>query len=127
MNRFVMACAVACLVPTGVLLAQQAPDIQGNWVAKTDECGDLKLRIAGQSRAGVVTGTMECVRTGQAVRFGQQMIAGKQLAGKFDGTYLNIEGAQSLTSMRLVDGRKLVGFAYSGPGLGTTPVSFSKR
>ena len=55
------------------------------------------------------------------------MIAGRQLAGKFDGTYVNIEGPQSLTSVRLVDGSKLVGFAYGGPGLGTTPVALRKR
>lgn len=71
MYWLVMACAVACVVPTciiptGVLLAQTATDIQGNWVAKTDECGDLTLRITGQSSSGVITGTMECVRTGQA-------------------------------------------------------------
>jgi hypothetical protein len=127
MYRFVVACAMACVAPTGVLLGQPATDIQGNWVAKTDECGDLHLRITGQSHSGVITGTMECVRTGQAARFGQQLIAGKQLAGKFDGTYVNIEGPESLTSMKLVEGRKLVGFAYGGPGLGTTPVAFQKR
>lgn len=127
MYRLVVACAFACVIPTGALLAQKAPDIQGNWVAKTDECGDLKLKIAGQSRAGVITGTMECVRTGQAVRFGQQLIADKQMVARFDGTYVNIEGAQSLTSVKLVEGPKLVGFAYGGPGLGTTPIAFWKR
>jgi hypothetical protein len=40
---------------------------------------------------------------------------------------VNIEGPQSLTSIKLVEGPKLVGFAYGGPGLGTTPVAFSKR
>ena len=127
MYRFVMACAVACVTPTGVLLAQTATNIQGNWVAKTDECGDLTLRITGQSRSGVIIGTMECVRTGQVERFGQQLVAGKQKLGKFDGTYVNIEGAQSLTSVKLVEGPKLVGFAYGGPRSGTTPVAFSKR
>ncbi len=127
MYRVVMACAVACAAPTGVLLAQAATNIQGNWVAKTDECGELKLKITGQSRAGVITGTMECARTGQVERFGQQLVAGKQMVGKFDGTYVNIEGAQSLTSIKLVEGPKLVGFVYGGPRSGTTPVAFSKR
>ena len=127
MYRFVMACAVACITPTAVLLAQAAANIQGNWVAKTDECGDLRLKITGQSRSGVITGTMECARTGQVERFGQQLVAGKQMVGKFDGTYVNIEGAQSLTSIRLVEGPKLVGFAYGGPRSGTTPVAFSKQ
>lgn len=127
MYRFVMACVVACATPTGVLLAQTATNLQGNWVARTDECGDLKLRITGQSRSGVIIGTMECVRTGQVEHFGQQLVAGKQMVGKFDGTYVNIEGAQSLTSVKLVEGPKLVGFAYGGPRLGTTPVAFSKR
>jgi hypothetical protein len=127
MYRLVMACAVACVTPTGALLAQTATNVQGIWVAKTDECGDLKLRITSQSRSGVITGTMECVRTGQATRFGAQLVGGQQMLGKFDGTYVNIEGPQSLTSVKLVEGRKLVGFAYGGPGLGTTPVAFSKR
>lgn len=127
MHRFVLACAIACVAPAGVLLAQTPADIQGSWVAKTAGCGDLKLRITGQSRSGVITGTVECVRTGQAARFGPQLIAGRQMAGKFDGTYVNIEGAQSLTSVKLVEGPKLVGFAYGGPASGTTPVAFVKR
>lgn len=127
MYRIVMACAVACAIPAGVLHAQAATNIQGNWVAKTDECGDLKLKITGQSRSGVIVGTLECVRTGQIERFGQQLVAGKQMVGKFDGTYVNIEGSRSLTSVKLVDGSKLVGFAYGGPGLGTTPLAFRKR
>ena len=127
MYRFVVACAIACVTPADLLLAQTATNIQGNWVAKTADCGDLNLKITGQSRSGVITGTMECVRTGQAARFGQQLIAGRQMAGKFDGTYVNIEGPQSLTSVKLVEGRKLVGFAYGGPDLGTTPVAFVKR
>jgi len=127
MLRFFLACAIACGTSADVLLAQTTTDIQGSWVAKTADCGDLNLRITGQSRSGVITGTMECVRTGQAARFGQQEIAGKQMAGKFDGTYVNIEGPQSLTSVKLVEGRKLVGFAYGGPHLGTTPVAFVKR
>ena len=127
MLRFVLACAIACGTSADVLLAQTTTDIQGSWVAKTADCGDLNLRITGQSRSGVITGTMECVRTGQAARFGQQVIAGKQMAGKFDGTYVNIEGPQSLTSVKLVEGRKLVGFAYGGPHLGTMPVAFVKR
>jgi hypothetical protein len=127
MHRFVLACAIACGTSADVLLAQTTTDIQGSWVAKTADCGDLNLRITGQSRSGVITGTMECVRTGQAARFGQQLIAGKQMAGKFDGTYVNIEGPQSLTSVKLVEGRKLVGFSYGGPHLGTTPVAFVKR
>ena len=69
---------------------------------------------------------MECARTSQAAPFGQKLIAGKQLAGKFDGTYVNIEGAQSLTSVRL-EGARLVGFAYGGPRLGTAPVTFVKQ
>jgi hypothetical protein len=96
-------------------------------VAKTADCGDLNLKISSQSRSGVITGTLECVKTGQAARFGQQMISGTQMAGKFDGTYVSIEGHQSLTSVKLVEGRKLVGFAYAGPGLGTTPIAFLKR
>ncbi len=64
---------------------------------------------------------MECVKTGQATRFGQTSIAGKQLAGKFDGTFVNIEGPQSLTSLML-EGRKLAGFAYGRPSLGTTSI-----
>jgi len=127
MRRFVLACALACVATADVGLAQTATSLQGNWVAKTGDCGDLRLKIASQSRAGVITGTMECVRTGQVARFGQQVIAGKQLAGKFDGTLVNIEGPQSLTSVRLVEDRKLVGFAYGGPGLGTTPVAFVKQ
>ena len=127
MYRFVVACAIACVTPADLLLAQTATNIQGNWVAKTADCGDLNLKITGQSRSGVITGTMECVRTGQAARFGQQLIAGRQMAGKFDGTYVNIEGPQSLTSVKLVEGGKLVGFAYGGPDLGTTPVAFVKR
>lgn len=127
MHRLVLACAIACVACADAALAQTATSIQGNWVAKTGDCGDLNLRIASQSRSGVITGTMECVRTGQVSRFGQQLIAGKQMAGKFDGTVVNIEGPQSLTSVKLVEDRKLVGFAYGGPGLGTTPVAFVKR
>jgi hypothetical protein len=127
MQRFVLACAIAYVTSADVVLAQTATSIQGNWVAKTGDCGDLNLKIASQSRSGVITGTMECVRTGQVTRFGQQLIAGKQMAGKFDGTVVNIEGPQSLTSVKLVEDRKLVGFAYGGPGLGTTPVAFVKR
>ena len=48
------------------------------------------------------------------------------MAAKFDGTYVNIEGAQSLTSVKM-EGTKLVGFAYGGPGLGTAPVTFVKQ
>ena len=127
MRRFVLACAIAYAASADAGLAQTAPSIQGNWVAKTGDCGDLKLRIASQSRSGVITGTMECVRTGQVTHFGQQSIAGKQLAARFDGTLVNIEGPQSLTSIKLVEDRKLVGFAYAGPGLGTTPVAFLKQ
>lgn len=127
MHRFVVAWAIACVIPADVLLAQAATNIQGKWVAKTADCGDLNLKITGQSRSGVITGTVECVRTGQAARFGQQLIAGRQMAGRFDGTYVNIEGPQSLTSVKLVEGGKLVGFAYGGPDLGTTPVAFVKR
>jgi hypothetical protein len=126
-HRFVVACAISCVISPDIARAQTPTNIQGNWVAKTADCGDLNLRIAGQSRSGVITGSMECVRTGQAARFGQNLIAGKQIAGKFDGTYVNIEGPQSLTSVKLVEGRKLVGFAYGGPSLGTTPVAFVKR
>jgi hypothetical protein len=73
MCRIAVACAFACVIPSGALLAQKPPDLQGNWVAKTDECGDLKLEI------------------------------------------------------KLVEGPKPVGFAYGGPGLGTTPLAFWKR
>jgi hypothetical protein len=127
MRRFALVCSIACVMSADVGLAQTATSIQGNWVAKTGDCGDLKLRIASQSRSGVITGTMECVRTGQVTHFGQQSIAGKQMAGKFDGTLVNIEGPQSLTSIKLVEDRKLVGFAYGGPGLGTTPLAFVKQ
>ena len=68
---------------------------------------------------------MECVRTGQAAPLGQKLIGGKQ-AAKFDGTYMNIEGPHSLTSLKF-EGTKLVGFAYGGPALGTTPVAFVKQ
>lgn len=127
MNRLVFVCAIACVTPADIVLAQTPTNLQGNWVAKTADCGELNLRITGQSRSGVVTGTIECVRTGQAARFGPQLVAGRQMAGKFDGTYVNIEGPQSLTSVRLVEDRKLVGFAYNGPGLGTASVAFVKR
>jgi hypothetical protein len=127
MHRFVLVCALAYVTSADVGLAQTATSIQGNWVAKTGDCGDLKLRIVSQSRSGAITGTMECVRTGQVTHFGQQLIAGKQMSGKFDGTLLNIEGSQSLTSVKLAEDRKLVGFAYGGPGLGTTPVAFVKQ
>ena len=126
MRRFVLTCAIACVASVDAL-AQTASGIQGNWMAKTADCGDLNLRITGQSRSGAITGTMECVRTGQVARFGQQLIAGKQMVGKFDGTLVNIEGPQSLTSVKLVEDRKLVGFAYGGPGLGTIPVAFVKQ
>ena len=48
------------------------------------------------------------------------------MAAKFDGTYVNIEGPESLTSLKF-EGTKLVGFAYGGPALGTTPVAFVKQ
>ena len=126
MHRLVVACAISCVTSADIALAQTPTNLQGIWVAKTADCGDLNLKIIGQSRSGAITGSMECVRTGQATRFGQTSIAGKQLAGKFDGTYVNIEGPQSLTSLKL-EGRKLVGFAYGGPSLGTTPMAFAKR
>jgi hypothetical protein len=126
MHRFVVACAISCISSADIALAQTSSNIQGNWVAKTADCGDLNLKITSQARSGVITGSLECVRTGQAVRFGQKLIAGKQMAGKFDGTYVNIEGPQCLTSVKL-EGRNLVGFAYGGPTLGTTPVAFVKR
>ena len=85
-----------------------------HWVAKSEGCGDLKLEITSQSKSGILTGRMECVRTGRTVPFGQKLIAGKQMAAKFDGTYVSIEGPQSLTSVK-VEGSKLVGFACSGP------------
>jgi hypothetical protein len=126
MQRFIVACAISCVIPSDIVLAQAPADIKGNWVAKSEGCGDLKLKIASQSKSGILTGRMECVRTGQAVTFGQTLVAGKQLAAKFDGTYVNIEGPQSLTSLKF-EGTKLVGFAYGGPGLGTTPVAFVKQ
>lgn len=126
MHRFVVACAISCVIPPGIVLAQTPADIKGNWVAKSEGCGDLKLKITSQSKSGVLTGKMECVRTGQAAPFGQQLIAGKQMAAKFDGTYVNIEGPQSLTSVKF-EGTMLVGFAYGGPGLSTTPVAFVKQ
>jgi hypothetical protein len=126
MRRFFVACTISCVMLADVVLAQASPNIKGNWVAKTAGCGDLKLKVTSQSQSGVITGTVECVRTGQAAPFGQRLIAGKQMAGKFDGTYVNIEGPQSLTSVKL-EGTRLVGFAYGGPGLGTTPVAFVKQ
>ena len=127
MHRFVLVYLLAYAMSVDVGLAQTATSIQGNWVAKTGDCGDLKLRIASQSRSGVLTGTMECVRTGQVTRFGPQSVAGKQTTGMFDGTLVNIEGPQSLTSVKLVEDRKLVGFAYGGPVPGTIPVAFVKQ
>jgi len=126
MHRFVVACAIFCVLPADVVLAQAPPNIKGNWVAKTAGCGDLKLKITSQSQSGIVGGSVVCARTGEIQSFGQKMIAGKQMAGKFDGTYLNIEGSQSLTSVKF-DGNRLVGFAYGGPGSGTTPVAFVKQ
>jgi len=126
MRRFVVACAISCVIPPGIVLAQTPAVIKGNWVAKSEGCGDLILKITSQSKSGILTGRMECVRTAQAAPFGQKLIAGKQMAAKFDGTYVNIEGAQSLTSVKL-EGTKLVGFAYGGPGLGATPVAFTKQ
>jgi hypothetical protein len=126
MRRFLLACAISWLMPADVALAQAPPDLKGSWVAKTAGCGDLRLRIVAQSRSGIITGTLVCLRTGQAASFGQRLIAGKQMSGKFDGTYVNIEGPQSLTSVKW-DGTRLVGFAYDGPGLGTTPVAFVKQ
>jgi len=126
MRRLIVACAISCVTSPGIVLAQTPADIKGNWVAKSEGCGDLKLEINSQSTSGILTGRMECVRTGQAVPFGQKLIAGKQMAAKFDGTYLNIEGPQSLTSVKF-EASKLVGFAYSGLGLGTTPVVFVKQ
>ena len=126
MRRFVVACAISCVIPPGIVLAQAPAVIKGNWVAKSEGCGDLILKITSQSKSGILTGRMECVRTAQAAPFGQKLIAGKQMAAKFDGTYVNIEGAQSLTSVKL-EGTKLVGFAYGGPGLGTNPVAFTKQ
>ena len=64
-------------------------------------------------------------RTGRALR--PERDRWQTDGGKFDGTYVDIEGPQSLTSVKLVEGRKLVGFAYGGPSLGTTPVAFVKR
>jgi len=127
MHRFVLACALAYVMTADVGFAQTATSIQGNWVAKTGDCGDLKLRIANQTRSGVLTGTMECVRTGQVTRFGPQSVGGKQTTGNFDGTLVNIEGPQSLTSVKLVEDRKLVGFAYGGLTLRTIPVAFVKQ
>jgi len=126
MRRFVVACAISCVIPPGIVLAQTPAVIKGNWVAKSEGCGDLILKITSQSKSGILTGRMECVRTAQAAPFGQKLIAGKQMAAKFDGTYVNIEGTQSLTSVKL-EGTKLVGFAYGGPGLGATPVAFTKQ
>jgi len=126
MHRFVVACAISCVIPFGIVLAQTPADIKGNWVAKSEGCGDLKLKITSQSKSGILTGRMECVRTGQAAPFGQKLIAGKQMAAKFDGTYVNIEGPQSLTSVKF-EGTRLVGFAYGGPGSSTTPVAFVKQ
>jgi len=126
MRRLIVACAISCGIPLGVVLAQAPADIKGNWVAKSEGCGDLKLKITSQSKSGILTGRMECARTGQAANFGQTLVAGKQMAAKFDGTYVNIEGPQSLTSLK-IEGTRLVGFAYGGPGLGTTPVAFVKQ
>jgi hypothetical protein len=126
MRRFIVACAISCVISPGIVRAQTPTDIKGNWVAKSEGCGDLKLEITSQSKSGILTGRMECVRTGRAVPFGQKLIAGKQMAAKFDGTYVNIEGPQSLTSVKF-EGTSLVGFAYGGPGLGTTPVAFVKQ
>jgi hypothetical protein len=89
MHRLVVACAISCVTSADIALAQTPTNLQGIWVAKTADCGDLNLKIIGQSRSGAITGSMECVRTGQATRFGQTSIAGKQLAGKSDGTYVN--------------------------------------
>src|SRR5262249_57854642 len=108
MRRLIVACAISCGIPLGVVLAQAPADIKGNWVAKSEGCGDLKLKIISQSKSGILTGRMECVRTGQAAPFGQKLIAGKQMAASFDGTYVNIEGSQSLTSVKF-NGTRLVG------------------
>lgn len=126
MRRFIVACAISCAIPGDIVLAQAPADIKGNWVANSESCGDLKLKIISQSKSGILTGRMECARTGQTASFGQRLIAGKQMAGKFDGTYVNIEGPQSLTSVKF-EGTRLVGFAYGGPALGTTPVAFVKQ
>ena len=68
MRRFLMACAVSCVIPPGIVLAQTPADIKGNWMAKSEGCGDLKLKITSQSKSGILTGRMECVRTGSRSR-----------------------------------------------------------
>jgi hypothetical protein len=46
MYRFVVACAISCVMSPDIARAQTPINIQDNWVAKTAECGDLNLNEA---------------------------------------------------------------------------------
>jgi hypothetical protein len=48
-HRFVVASAISCILFADIALAQTPPNIQGNWVAKTADCGDLHLKITSQA------------------------------------------------------------------------------
>ena len=104
----------------------QPLDIKGRWIGKTMGCGDLNLKITSLSENGVIEGTIECTKTRQSAPFGDKLIAGKQMAGKFDGVRLAIEGAQSYTRVKL-EGGKLVGYTSGGSGLPRTEVTFVKQ
>ena len=111
MVRVISASIGFCLITTTVLA--QTPDLRGQWVTKTAPCDDLIITITAQAPNGVIEGTQNCTKQPIKVPFGEQIIRGKQMSGKFDGTNVNIESSTgSYTRLKLESG-KLVGSTSS--------------
>lgn len=125
--RFATALLLGIGFASSALAQTPAADaIKGKWMAKTSGCGDTTMTIRSVAANGVVDGTIECPKMKAVVQIGEKLITGKQMAGKFDGTNLNIEGTSSYTHVKLQDG-KLVGQASAGPSAPRTDVTYVRQ
>lgn len=104
----------------------QSPDIRGRWLAKTAGCDDLIMTINAQAANGVIEGTIDCTKQKLVGPFGEKLIQGKQMSGKFDGADLNIEGSVGNYTRLKMENGKLVGYT-AAPGLGRTGVTYVRQ
>lgn len=124
MKSYLVATSIALSLAAATASAQ-APDIKGRWVGRTSGCDDLVITVSNQAPNGVIEGTIYCTRTGLGAPFGEKLIQGKQMSGKFDGTNLSLEGTRGYTRAKL-EGGKLVGHTAGG-GLPRTEVTLVKQ
>lgn len=120
--RVIPAAIGLCLVATTAWA--QAPDIKGKWLTKTSACDDLIMTITAQAPNGVIEGNINCTKPGISGPFGEKMIQGKQMSGKFDGSDVNIEASTGGYTRLRLEGGKLVGYTAGGgmPRVGVTYV-----